>query len=179
MERTVSLLQGKETAIECEWVVPWDTGAPLPHVVSNGHRNFLAYYVNDSHPRWDASLFPDTESYDEGRDLIAVVEFDWCYSFKFGGVNDETWPGHPLYNRGLDGYGAHIIKNSRWLNEEREIQASHRCFDADHWDNMKHYFLAFHDESFECIARGFNFEVTRDNMDNVTKNLQRRLFERL
>ena len=54
-ERVLSLAQGKETALACEWEVPWEIGAPLPHVVSSGMRTYLIYVANEPDPDWDGS----------------------------------------------------------------------------------------------------------------------------
>src|SRR5271165_6218761 len=42
-ERALALAKGEETALLCEWEIPWDTGAPLPHVISSESDTYLIY----------------------------------------------------------------------------------------------------------------------------------------
>src|SRR5437660_8985726 len=82
-ERALSLAQGEETALACEWEAPWETGAPLPHVVSSGIRTFLIYGANEPNPDWDRSSVTEMRTVDIHR--IVLVEFNGFYTFQFGG----------------------------------------------------------------------------------------------
>jgi hypothetical protein len=37
----------------------------------------------------------------------------------FGMPNDETLHGHPLYERGLEVYGAFRVEDSSWVRQKR------------------------------------------------------------
>jgi hypothetical protein len=79
-----------------------------------------------------------------------------CVSVKIGFPNEDVLlfgGGHPLYTRGLDGYGAYVVENSRWLAELIEIGRTHEDFDPRSWENMRHFLLAFHDHCVDAIAR--------------------------
>jgi hypothetical protein len=173
-ERALSLAQGEETALACEWEAPWETGAPLPHVVSSGMRTFLLYLANEPDPDWDGSYVTEMRTMDIHR--IVLVEFVGSYTFQFGGPNDEVIGGHRLWGRGLAPYSAHVIANSRWLAEMEQINKVHPRYHPDKWKTLKHYLLLFHDESFECLARGYTIEVFQDSLEHVAEIARTRLF---
>src|SRR5206468_4187625 len=45
-ERALALARGEETALACEWALPWDVGAPCPHAVASEGRALLWYLAN-------------------------------------------------------------------------------------------------------------------------------------
>ena len=151
----------------CEWPVKWDPGAPLPHVISSGHKTFLVYYIKEIDPNWDGTYVKVIDPSEEEILPIALVEFTRCYACRFGGANDEVIHGHPLWRKGLEPYGAHMIHNSRWIKEEMRINSVHQYYRPERWEKMKHYLLLFHDEMFECLAEGFEIRVFRDTFKNV------------
>ena len=103
-------------------------------------------------------LDPSTDASDE---LLAIVKFEHCYAYKFGGPNDEVIHGHSLYGRGLVAYRAHQVANSSWIEAEKRINSVHRGFRPESWDKLKHYLLVFHDDCFECLAENHSVEVVR------------------
>lgn len=177
IQRELSLAKKEETAILCDWPVKWNKGAPLPHVISSGHKTFLIYYTGEIDPAWDGTYVKIIDPAKEELLLLAVVEFIHCYAYKFGGANDEVIHGHPLWGRGLEPYGAHIIHNSRWIKEEEKINSVHRYYKAERWKKINHYLLLFHDEMFECLAEGFKIETVRDTFKHVLKESNNRLIK--
>ena len=174
-ERDLALAKGEEAAMEMEWELPWDNGAPLPHVLSSGHMTLLLYHIADHHPGWDGTSVTVVGVDTPGH--IALVELQHCYSFKFGGPNDEVFGGHPLTGRGFGGYGAYVVANSRWLTEEIQIQSVHRGFDPARWKGTRHYLLAFHDEMLECIADGCRMHALDMTMADALEVARKRLVE--
>ncbi|MEQ8190547.1 MAG: hypothetical protein ABRQ39_21455 [Candidatus Eremiobacterota bacterium] len=169
LQRKMSLAKKEETAMLCDWPVKWDTGAPLPHVISSGNKTFLIYYTGKIDPEWDGTYVKIIDPAKEELLTIAIVEFIHCYAYKFGGANDEVIHGHPLRGKGLEPYGAHIIHNSRWIKEEVKINSVHRYYKTETWEKINHYLLLFHDEIFECLAEGFKIEIVRDTFEHVLK----------
>ncbi len=51
-------------------------------------------------------------------------------------------------------------RGSRWLAELMKINSVHSQYNPDWWKQYRHYLLAFHDETFECIARGHSLKQT-------------------
>lgn len=178
LQRAVSLAKGEETAISLEWKYPWNTGAPLPHIVSSGYKTFLIYYISEPDPNWDGTNVTVIDSTSEQMLPLALVEFIGCYSMKFGGANDEVLSGHPLWKKGLEPYQAHEIKNSRWLNEEMKINSVHPYYNEKRWNNRKHFMLLFHDEMFECIAEDYTTEILNDTFEGALIEAQKRMMNR-
>ena len=167
LNRKVSLLKGEETAIPIKTTFPQDVGAPLPHVVSNGYKTYLLYYIGTSNPDWDESTNIIHVLDPQSKDYVALIQFERCYSIRFGGVNDEVLHGHPLYEHGLEGYEMHEIKNSSWINEQKKINSVHSNFKQELWDARKHYIFTFHDDIFECIANEYVVQVFRGKLSSV------------
>ncbi len=73
---------------------------------------------------------------DGSVESLALVEFFRCSSAKLGSPNDEVFEGHPLSGKGLDGYTAQRVMNSKWLAELEAINRVHRCYDPALWRKM-------------------------------------------
>ncbi len=177
-ERAFYLAKGKETALEYDWPVPWNTGAPLPHVVSSGHKTFLMYIADEPDPNGDGSYITVVDP-STSEDLpIALVEFVSCYTYKFGGPDNEVWHAHPLSGKGLSAWSAHIVANSRWLAELERINSVRDGYDPARWREYKHYMLLLHDEIFECIAKDYKIELIRGTFRDALEMATAKLFER-
>lgn len=160
LRRKVSLLQGEETAILLDWPYPWDTGAPIPHVIADGHVVYLIYRLRTPpDPNWDGSTVRCISG--KEVDPIAVVKFN-CYSHRFGGeYGEDCIHVHSLETHGLGLYDAHEIVNSRWIKEVNNIlEKSKLTFSS--FVGLKHYFFSFHDDFFECLALDYSVEVVTD-----------------
>jgi hypothetical protein len=175
-QRALFLAKGEETALACAWEIPWETGAPLPHVISSGMSTYLMYVANEPDPEWDGSYVREMRTMDTHR--IALVKFIDCYAYQFGGPNDEVLVGHRLWGKGLAPYSAHVISNSRWLADMEHSNKVHPRYHPDKWRTLKHYLLLFHDEQFECLAKGYTIEVLQDSLEHVAELARTRLFER-
>jgi hypothetical protein len=172
-ERDLALARGEQACMPLSWQPRWSPGAPCPHVVA-GTKTFLVYIVHDVDPNWDGSTSRMVDTSAAGKERLAVVEFHRCYGHRFGGPNDEVWRGHPLYGKGLDFYGAHVVANSQWIAVERATNKVHPHFRADRWDRLQHFLLLFHDQIFECLAEGYAIEETVASMGDVLETLTRR-----
>jgi hypothetical protein len=120
--------------------VMWTAGAPMPILVS-GERTAVFFYL--AHPSND----------------VGIVEFFRVSAVKMGAPNDEVFHGHPLSERGLEYYKAHVIENSAWITEIMAINSVHLRYNPDNWKSSKHYLFAFHDDTFECIASDVKVSV--------------------
>jgi hypothetical protein len=141
-----------------EWKPAWSSGAPCPQVFSNGHETYLSYYT------------------DEEVDTIVLVTFFKSLSHRFGIVNDEAADGHPLHEKGLETYRAHIIENSRWIEEHKQIHKVHPRYSDKDWVDYKHFLFFFHDEIFEVIFSGdYKIEAFDSTMKEIALETARRL----
>ena len=178
LKRNLSLEKGEETAVPIEWKYLWDTGADCPHVLADGYRVFLVYYLPLVGTNWDGTYVNVRNTGSNKEDLIALVEFIGVVNFTFGGPNEEVLHGHPLYEHGLERFSAHEIINSKWIAEQEKINAVHSCHNPERWKVLKHYALTFHDEMFECIAEEYNVDVVKGRFKDVVFEATKRLFDK-
>lgn len=152
IERRLACLRRQPFATPVPWEPKWDVGAPMPHVLSSGHRVLLLYYVANVPPDWDGTAVKVVDTSSPDSEQIAIVDFKRCYAVRCGGPNDEIFEGHPLKGRGFGSYGAYHVENSPWIEEQRQINSIHSQYDSRHWDRFRHYLLAFHDDMMEAVA---------------------------
>ncbi len=164
----------EEYAKVIEWKPQWSAGAPIPQVFSDGNRVYLIYLINEPDPNWDGTYVRLMDNTSEKVYLLALVEFDGG-DFKFGIANDEVFGGLPLWNKGLQGYEAHIIENSMWIDELKNIHKFHPRYNENHWTNLKHYMLLFHDEILEVIATGYKIETFRTTVEALATEVVKRM----
>jgi hypothetical protein len=175
-ERDLAAAKGEEYAVPVEFPVRWSTGAPLPCLLQSDYRTFLSFFLQeDRNPNWDGTHVCVRSPGDGVSERIALVEFERCICTKMGTPNDEVLHGHPLNGKGLAGYQAMSVKNSRWLKELEAINAVHSCYKAETWREFNHYILPFHDSTFECVARGFKVEVFQIPLPDVLAEICGRL----
>lgn len=161
-----------ELVKKIDWTPLWDGGAPMPQVFSNGHKVYLIYAVAD----WDADSIKKINTIDTttaNSELLALVEFNG-HTFKFGIANDEVFHGLPLYKHGLDSW-AHIIENSKWIEELRSIHKVHPGYDATRWTHLNHYILLFKDNIMEVIAKDYTIEVFETSYHDLSLEVIKRM----
>lgn len=166
LKRKLSLLRNEETAVLIEnWQYTWDVGAPVPHIVSDRLNLFLIYYLAVQRGQKEAS------------EAVALVSFEHVISHKFGGPNDEAIEGHPLYEHGMEAYKAHEVVHSSWIAELAKINSIHTGYNSEYWKTLKHYIFTFHDDMFECIAKGYTVEIFNTTFKEVVFTATERLFK--
>jgi hypothetical protein len=116
-----------------------DTGAPTPLVLADEHRVVLSYLLRE---------FPNDH-------LSAIVSFENAWTHLLGSPGDETRHGHPLWQYGLKHYGAFRIENSPLIHELQRIDSVHPHHKPEKFRLLTHFFIAFHDSTFECVAKSF------------------------
>jgi hypothetical protein len=175
LERELAAAKGEEHAVPVDFPIRWDIGAPLPHVIQNDYKTFLTFYVNEPDPNWDGTYVTVKDPRDGSVESLALVEFLGCVSAKLGAPNDEVFEGHPLSGKGLDGYTAQRVVNSKWLTELEAINSVHSCYDPTLWRKLNHYVFWLHDTTFECVAESFKVEVFRESMADLLARVCQRL----
>ena len=156
------------------WEPAWSTGAPMPQIFSNGHKTFLIYLINEPEPNWDGSYVTMIDNSSDIQYPLALVEFKGR-TFRFGIANDEVFGGLPLSNKGLEFYSAHIVHNSKWIDELKSIHKVHQYYDEDRWKDDKHYMLLFHDELLEVIATDFKVETFKATFEALATEVAKRM----
>ncbi|RYE55840.1 MAG: hypothetical protein EOP48_09325 [Sphingobacteriales bacterium] len=161
-----------EKVTKIEWAPKWDGGAPMPQVFGNGHKVYLIYTVAD----WDINSsmkFVKIGNSEKQGELLALVEFAG-YTFKFGIANDEVFHGLPLYKSGLTEW-AHIIEDSKWIEELSSIHRVHQSFNPFRWKLMKHYVFLFKDEILEVVAQDYKIDLYESSYVDVSNEVLGRM----
>ncbi len=165
----------KEFARVIQWTPPWDHGAPLPQVFSNGNKTYLIYLIHEPDSNWDGTYVNMVNNRSETQYPLTLVEFSG-HTFRFGIANDEVFSGLHLWNKGLKGYAAHIIENSTWLTELKNIHKVHEHYQEEKWKDLKHFSLLFHDEIFEVIATDYKIETFNMTFKKLGTEVLRRMY---
>ena len=149
-------------------------GAPLPVVIADDYRVLVAYRVETIDPSWDGSTvrIVDLNTKDE---TVAVVAFELPRAHLFGAPNDEAFAGHPLANRGLHPYGAFEVHESSWIRKLERMNTVHPSHTPAMFAKLRHFVLAFHDSTFECVARSIQFELRSGSMAGAIRELADRI----
>jgi hypothetical protein len=133
--------------VEIEGLFKMDCGSPDPIIVSNGNELLVSYLI-------------DTNNL-EDISLRCSILFESYLNYSFGSPNDETIQGHPYYKLGLQPYAFFELKNSGWIEKLKDIDKVHPYYNENKWEDYKHFILTFHDNIFECVAKGF--EMSEEN----------------
>ncbi len=148
----------KDRVVELAGVPVADPGSPEVALFATDHRLALVYSVpglqlGQVGPS-GRILLP--EDIPDGYDPIALVEFLRPHPHFFGPPNDEAFEGHPLASRGLRPYGAYEVEHSSWIRALEKMNRVHSRHDPKSYEALRHFVIAFHDSTFECIASGID-----------------------
>lgn len=133
-------------------------GAPCPIVLAGEHQLRVAYFLESTPPGWDGRT-ARVVGPGSGGEPHAIVEFARPYASMFGPPNDEAFAGHPLASRGLHPYGAFEVRQSSWIRALERMNSVHPYHRPETFAALRHFILAFHDETFECVATGYSVGV--------------------
>lgn len=148
---------GQEYADVLDLGIELDPGAPLPHVLADGHNVFILFYLRPTRAHDGTTV---TVANPRGADEpVGLIEFTGVHSVLFGGPNDEALDGHPLHGRGLRPYAIHEVHSSRRITEAEQINSVHLHHQPGWHDILRHFVITFHDETFECLARDLRTEI--------------------
>jgi hypothetical protein len=177
LQRQVAAAKGEPYAVPIDFPFNWDTGAPLPHLITSEYRTFLTFYLSNRDPKRDGTYVMVRNPCDESPQKLALIEFHKCRSVKLGDPNDEVLHGHPLYGKGLEPYSAQIVENSPWIADLEAINKVHDYYNPDSWRRLKHFVFWFHDTTFECVAESFTVELFHESMKQLLARVCERLLE--
>lgn len=132
----------------------WDAepNAPMPsvEVLETVPEIKLSFYLN-------SFIHEDVEEGDKG-----VLEFINCYQYRLGATNDEGFYRGQcrFYKTGVEWGNFYNIINSTW---KRDFPSDKIIVDSTLINNpsLNHYLFYFRDETFECIAQSYKFNVAR------------------
>ena len=149
-----------------------DPGAPMPKVLSSDTELYLIFYPAADDENVNNIPVERTSISDKG---ICVVRFLQVLSHKFGSPNDETLIGHPLYKEGLIPYTAQYLDTSSWIDELAKTDSIHPYHVPSKFKQYKHYIFSFHDNTFECIAKGYSMKYQYRDLYDVTVSILQEL----
>ena len=170
-ERDLAAARGEQYARVIDLGPRWDAGAPLPHLITNRSRAFIACLASQRDPSWDGTWVRMVSPADEAPSLFVVLELRGCAEVRFGGPNDEARHGHPLHGKGLAGYRAHEVVNSAWIEEAIKVNSVHPHHSDAPFRQLHHYVLLFHDEMLEALARGIESRLVEGTTRSVLADL--------
>jgi hypothetical protein len=137
-----------------------DVGAPCPLVLASEGKLMVVYHVSDVSEGWDGTTVTIVGPDAPGQPAV-IVRFSRVTASMFGPPNDEAFSGHPLASRGLHPYGAFEVFDSSWVRRLERMNAVHPRHRPESYATCRHFVLAFHDSTLECIAQGYTCELTR------------------
>lgn len=175
LERELAAARGDEYAVPINFPVRWDTGAPQPHILASDADAYVIFHVRTVDPNWDGTYTTVVSPSDPAPGALGIVKFRGFESFRFGTPNDEVFNGHPLNGKGLDSYTAQEVINSRWIAEMQKINSVHSRYRPENWARQHHYIFWFHDNTFECVASGFQLEVITDSLSHAVHEIVEKL----
>lgn len=151
---------GDDQVIELTSMPPPDPGAPIPLLFADEHHLVVAYYASARIEPW-VTTFDKAPVIGLSEENVAAVRFDRCYSHMFGPPNDEAFSGHRLYDKGLRPYSFCEVRHSSWIRGLERMNSVHPYHDPRMFDLYRHFVIAFHDSTLECVAVDCQFEAFR------------------
>ena len=151
------LIDERDRVIELEDVPQSSVGAPFPLVLSDERTIVLGYRIRDASPACT----------DRPGESLALVEFELYQSYMFGAPNDEAFSSHPLAARGLHPYAAFRIDDSSWVRQLERMNSVHPNHNPNKFQELKHFVFAFHDSTFECVAKGFRISEYEGTLEGL------------
>jgi hypothetical protein len=147
-------IDDRDRVVELRGLPQSSVGAPCPVVVASEHELIVTYLVESTPPGWDAPSVRMVGT-DTADAPAAVVRFQGSRATMFGPPNDEAGNGHPLAERGLRPYGAFEVIDSSWVRQLERMNSMHPGHRPERYNSYRHFVLAFHDSTFECVAKGY------------------------
>lgn len=138
--------------------VPRPPGGPAhAHVVAREGTTRLLYYVADA---WG------TPNGERPEHRVAICTFGTVWGVYLGAPNDEALTNHPLYERGLDFYGAFRVEASSWAAALERL-ALRKDAAGRAQKELSHWIVTMEDSTFECVALHLAVEVRAQSMTDV------------
>lgn len=69
----------------------------------------------------------------------------------------------------------HVIDNSKWLNDARDIHEGELDFNIKQWVNKEHYLMLFHENALKYLDDGFEIEVERCSKATLFAEIGKRM----
>lgn len=130
-----------DRVVELDTIPKPEVGAPSPVLRADEREACISYFTRGTPA-------------DINGDPFVSVTFRGYNALTFGRPDDEALHQHPLYERGLNSYGAFEVEQSSWV---RALERMNEQPTSVRPTGLRHFVLTFHDSMFECAA--YEFEV--------------------
>lgn len=153
----------RDEVIPVSSLPPCEAGAPIPLVLADEFRTFVAYYARVT-DQGDRSAWDVLPAADPQEEAVVLLEFSLCYAHMFGPPNDEAFSGHPLSSRGLEPYRIAEVRHSSWIADLERMNSVHPYHRPESFRAYRHYILPFHESTFECVAESVQVHLHRGSV---------------
>ena len=147
-------LLAKDEVVVLKDIPQSSIGAPCPMIIADEHSLAVIFYLEVREEGWDGTTVRVVGQNSDGEPY-AIVRFRRFDGYYHGAPNDEAFAGHPLSKRGLEPYGAFEVRGSSWKRRLMEMNRVHPCHHDESFASLRHFVLAFHDSTFECVAESY------------------------
>ena len=151
----------KEEARIIKWYPKWLDLNPEPHIFSNGVSTYLVYSCHEGSENLGHHHITVLDEVNETNYPYAIIQLKGCIAHRFETLEERFFKYMPLWDTGLKRHHAHVIENSKWLSDAKDIHEGEKNFNKKQWVNKEHYVLLFHENALEFLADGFETEVVR------------------
>ena len=114
--------------------------------------------------------FLATELRDDGKwhDCgVAVFRSPAVLQIRYGHPNDEAYPGHRLYEAGLDRVDIAEIEDSDWVREVAEVNAKVFPDSGAMFSTVRHHIFPFKETTLEVLWSDFVFELSQKSYEEL------------
>jgi len=126
-----------------------DPNAPCPNIEISNSILKLSFFMN-------CFVFDNFD-----KDDLGILTFQDCFQYRIGPPNDEGFfvYGQDRYQQyGVKWGEFYLVKDSDWkMNFPDPVYLGH-CLNEE---GLNHYLFYFRDETFECVAKNYDFVVCR------------------
>jgi hypothetical protein len=136
----------------------WNAGpnAPEPSLMVNERSIILEFYLNHF-------IFEQFKEDDKGR-----LTFNNCHKYSFNTMNDEGYyKGQYRYKYTELPWGEFYQLETNWQNDFP--QDSIMLISHIDKQNLKHFIFFMRDNTLECIAENYEFQLLESPLKTVTK----------
>lgn len=156
----------KDRVVELSDAPTPSVGAPCPMILASESYLILAFLLESTPAGWDGTTVRVVGE-NTSVEPVALVTFQHSFAHFFGPPNDEAYSGHPLASRGLRPYRVFEILDSSWIRALERMNSVHPCHRPERFKDLRHFIFAFHDSTFECVARNFSTSVRDGSVASV------------
>ena len=140
--------------------LPEPDTTPLPFVLANLSRGMLGLEYRAS-SQW---CLENHFSVEASIDVYVLLSFRVPRAHYLGPPNEDLLylgGGHPLRERGLEPYTFVNVLPSPWIEQLELANRIHPNHSPERFASLHHYIFPFHEETFECLAQGYDVSISR------------------